>query len=80
MLRWGDPEDHHYVIGVFSSLRLALKAGVENHMHRGGVGKYQPRITQTTLDGDKLNTVVHSIDQAVSILDEMEVVQKPDGK
>ena len=73
MLRWGNAEDHSYVIGVKDTFRDALIAGIKTHEYRGGMGKYQPRITQTLLNGDELNTIVHDIDQARALAEEMQI-------
>ena len=67
MLRWGDPENHHYLIGVFSNLQKALEAGIENEQYRGGCGKYQPRISECAIDDD-LKVICSSIDQARKLL------------
>jgi len=68
-LRWGGEESHHYVIGVYSNLREAVKDGIEHHDYRGGCGKYQPRIIQTKIDSNEHNTMVHNIEQAHALMD-----------
>lgn len=42
MLRWGDDETHHYILGVFNSLREATKAGEIEKSWRGG--KYEHKV------------------------------------
>ena len=48
MLRYGDQELHSYVIGAYSSLKLAKNAGEEERLYRGG--KYEPQINVFELD------------------------------
>lgn len=48
MHRWGDDESHNYVLGVYSTKELALRAGRAEMEHRGM--KYEPKITETLLD------------------------------
>ena len=48
MLRWGSEDDHHYIVGIFSSLPDAVKAGAVEKAWRGG--KYEPRITSLDVD------------------------------
>jgi len=67
MLRWGDPENHHYLIGVYSDFQKALAAGIEEERYRGGCGKYEPRISECEVDGD-LRTICASIDVARKLL------------
>lgn len=71
MLRWGKPEEHHYILGGYSKLKTALEKGIENEKYRGGCGKYQPRIVELKLDDHKQRTVVHDLEQAKRILGEM---------
>lgn len=48
MNRWGDPENHSYILGVYSSKKLAKKAGLKESLRRGG--KYEPSIRAVELD------------------------------
>lgn len=48
MLRWGDEESHHYIIGTFSTEEKAQEAGDAERSFRGG--KYEYRIVSTLLD------------------------------
>ena len=48
MLRWGDRENHSYVIGVYSTETLATLAGEAEKSWRGG--KYEYAISLYTLD------------------------------
>lgn len=48
MLRWGNDETHHYIIGVFSSLKEAKYNGEVEKAWRGG--KYEYRIVEAELD------------------------------
>lgn len=48
MYRWGNPEKHSYVLGVFSKKSQAIRAaGIEEH---GRGGKYDAEITKVKLD------------------------------
>lgn len=51
MLRWGDTESHHYVVGVYSSREAAEFAGEVEQSWRGGI-KYEYRIVVMELDVD----------------------------
>lgn len=48
MNRWGDPENHSYVIGVFSTKELAEQSGQDEEQYRGG--KYEAWIKECELD------------------------------
>ena len=48
MLRWGDTESHHYIVGVYSSREGAAFAGEIEKTWRGG--KYEYQITESELD------------------------------
>lgn len=48
MYRWGDPENHSYVIGAFTSRLRAEYAAKDEHEYRGG--KYDGGIRELTLD------------------------------
>ena len=48
MYRWGDPEAHSYVIGVFSSKLQADYAIKDEHDYRGG--KYEGGISEHVVD------------------------------
>lgn len=48
VLRWGDREQHSYVIGVFSSENLAVDAGKKERESRGG--KYEYAISEHEVD------------------------------
>lgn len=55
MCRWASSENHSYVSGVYSTLKMALKEGIEHAEFRAG--KYEPKIYMTTLD----TSVTHNI-------------------
>jgi len=46
--RWGDHEKHSYVVGVYSSEKLASQAKDNEESYRGG--KYECHIDRMTLD------------------------------
>ena len=48
MLRWGDVETHHYMVGVYSTYAQAEIAGDVEKTWRAG--KYEPRIVAFDLD------------------------------
>lgn len=48
MYRWGNPENHSYVIGAYSTLALAVEAGKEEEQYRGN--KYEATIAERALD------------------------------
>lgn len=50
MLRYGDPEKHSYILGVFSLKSSAQLAGVAEKEYRGG--KYTPKVIVCVLDAD----------------------------
>jgi hypothetical protein len=47
-LRWGEREDHSYVLGLYSDLDRARAAAEEHTEHRGG--KYQCLVHQCCMD------------------------------
>jgi hypothetical protein len=55
MLRHGNNEGHHYIIGAYTDLAKAYIEGLEHKQHRGG--KYEPFIQETIVDGDELAEV-----------------------
>ena len=46
--RWGDCENHSYVVGAFDTYEQALKRSREEEQHRGG--KYECEIAEITLN------------------------------
>jgi len=48
MYRWGNRENHSYVIGVFSTKTRAIKAGATEECWRGN--KYIPEVIEFNLD------------------------------
>lgn len=48
MYRWGDVENHSYVLGVYDSLKVAEFEGQKQRDYRGG--KYDPKIYITLLN------------------------------
>ena len=48
MLRYGDHESHHYIIGAYSTTELAQSAGAVERSWRGG--KYEPRVEEIEID------------------------------
>jgi hypothetical protein len=47
-LRWGIPEDHSYIVGIFSSKEQAEKVSLAEELYRGG--KYKCKIEEHILD------------------------------
>ena len=52
MLRWGDTESHHYIVGVFSDKEKAIYVGEVEAAWRGG--KYEYMIEEVELDVSSL--------------------------
>jgi len=52
MHRWGDPDNHTYVLGVFTSKEEAELHGQKEHEWRGN--KYEPVVKAFTVDDPKL--------------------------
>lgn len=48
MLRWGDDETHHYIVGTFSDRKVAEEYGDANKSYRGG--KYEYRVVECLLN------------------------------
>lgn len=48
MARWGDEENHSYVLGVWSTKAKAEEFGQKEHAYRGG--KYEPKIQAVRVD------------------------------
>lgn len=48
MLRWGDTETHHYIVGAYSTRELAAHAGEVEKSWRAG--KYEYRIVEVIID------------------------------
>jgi len=48
MLRWGDDESHHYILGAYSTKEDANFAGEVEKSWRGG--KYDYRVVRKQLD------------------------------
>jgi len=64
-LRWGDREDHTYVVGVYDNLRDACEACVVEEMWRGG--KYECFIN----DCNEMNIEIQ--EQKKTLFDEWDV-------
>jgi len=47
-LRWGDRENHSYVVGVYSDFSLAKSAADAHSEYRGG--KYECQVHQSEID------------------------------
>ena len=50
MLRWGDVERHHYIVGVYTTRQQAELAGEVEKSWRGG--KYEPAVVECEQDAD----------------------------
>ena len=48
MNRWGSDENHSYIVGVYTSLRKAIREGKKQSQGRSG--KYEPMIYSCKLD------------------------------
>jgi hypothetical protein len=56
MLRWGDDESHHYIIGAYSTIQDAEYAGEVEKTWRGGKYEYRivPKEIDAPLDSDQV--------------------------
>lgn len=66
MNRWGDRENHHYILGVYSTIRLACEAGLSHREWRDG--KYEPCVVETIVDSGKRTTWAENSDECREIL------------
>ena len=58
MLRWGDVERHHYIVGVYTTRQQAELAGEVEKSWRGG--KYEPAVVECEQDAaDPLQKLQH---------------------
>lgn len=56
MLRNGERETHHYIIGAYTDLAQAYIDGIEHgHFHRAN--KYEPLIQECAIDDDHIQEV-----------------------
>jgi len=55
--RWGDPETHSYIVGVYTTLSKATVASEVERNHRGG--KYECEILEWTPDEGTEHQVYH---------------------
>ena len=69
MNRWADPENHHYLMGVFTSLETALCVALENSRWRAY--KYEPYIEMFELDGKEHSVICKTTRQATQLLSEV---------
>ena len=53
--RWGDPENHTYIVGVYSDCDLAERAGLDEEGDRGG--KYKRAILPCYVDIDRFTSL-----------------------
>jgi len=51
MYRWGDQENHSYVLGVWTHPIVAENNGLTEESFRGG--KYEHKVTEWILDGNE---------------------------
>mgnify|MGYP000960774940 CR=1 FL=1 len=56
MYRWGNQEEHSYVLGVWSNEELALLHGKNEESWRGG--KYEPKVTSWEVDANEYDNIV----------------------
>ncbi len=50
--RWGNRDNHSYVVGVFSSMKLAKARAYDEEKDRGG--KYKCHIVRTQIDQNEV--------------------------
>lgn len=56
MYRWGNQEEHSYVLGVWSNEELALLHGKNEESWL--VGKYEPKVTSWEVDANEYDNIV----------------------
>jgi len=61
MYRWGDRENHSYVLGVFTTKENAEKAGEAERQYRGG-SKYFYECLEVALDSDDYENHVVAVE------------------
>lgn len=78
MNRWGDEEQHHYCVGIYTSLRQALLDGIDHSEYRGG--KYDPFITMMEVNKNSVhNHICKNVEEARILLREWEEDQEVTG-
>ena len=55
MYRWGNHEDHSYVLGVWTNKIVAENYGITEEAYRGG--KYDAEVTECDLDGNECDNI-----------------------
>lgn len=68
--RLGNRENHTYVVGVYTSMRVAAIAALAEEYHRGG--KYECYITQHTSDQIDMDKSKYLTEQCLTNPDELE--------
>lgn len=59
MLRWGEDETHHYIIGAFDNKKTAEQYGDAHKSYRGG--KYEYRVVAIELNSQEQDVVEYRI-------------------
>lgn len=57
MYKFGDRENHSYVLGIYSKKEKAISEGFDEKEYRGG-NKYYPEILEFDLNDDKHKSTV----------------------
>ena len=55
MQRYGNRELHSYVLGVWSTREIAMRAGETEALWRGG--KYEPEVTEWKVDANEFDNI-----------------------
>jgi hypothetical protein len=74
MRRYGNTESHSYVVAAHTSLKAALKEGIEHMEFRGN--KYEPSIDLVYLDESKSFTICYNGCEARFLLEQMSTRKK----
>lgn len=70
MQRWGSSENHSYISSINTSLKAALKEGIQHMEYRGG--KYEPLIEMRYVDSNLPDcTICRDGDEARFILEQI---------
>lgn len=63
MYRWGDRENHSYVLGVWDDKDVAIEKGKEEISYRGG--KYEPEVISIEINSPSSIDTVYDLNKNV---------------
>ena len=59
MYRYGNLENHSYLLGVYDTIGIAILEGEKEYVYRG-CGKYYPHVLEVELNATKKRRVIQS--------------------